>query len=96
MHCFLMLFVHLAFQIKQFSLGTPQWESVLYKSLCSLFMQNRVQIVFSTRKTVLITLSFQRHQEYWSAVARTHEEDSIQHPGPERRDQLPQRVCSVI
>lgn len=38
----------------------------------------------------------QGHQEYWSAVAWSHEEDSIQHPGVERRDQLRQRVCSVI
>lgn len=56
----------------------------------------RVHIVFSTLKMVSFIFPFQRHQEYWSTVAWSHEEGSIQHPGFERRDQLPQRVCSVI
>lgn len=39
---------------------------------------------------------FQRHQEHRSEAAWSHETDSIQHPGPERRDELPQRVRRVI
>ena len=38
----------------------------------------------------------QRHQERWCAVARSHEEDSIQHSGLEGPDQFTQRVCCVI
>lgn len=38
----------------------------------------------------------QRHPEHRGAAARSHEEDSLQHPGTEGWDQLPQRVLSVI
>lgn len=49
-----------------------------------------------TSALTAVSFVFQRHQEHWSPTARPHEEASIQHPGLERRDQLPQRVCSVI
>lgn len=44
----------------------------------------------------ILICHFQRHQEHRSEAARSHEADSIQHPGPERRDELPQRVRRVI
>lgn len=56
--------------------------------------KKKIHIVFST--LTVVSFIFQRHQEYWSTTAWSHEEDSIQHPGFERRDQLPQRVCCVI
>ena len=44
----------------------------------------------------LLGFPLQRHQERRRSVARSHEEDSLQHPGPEGPEQLTQRVRRVI